>query len=185
MRKGNSQLTSVLDFQVGEAQHLASWPSHHLTHLRGKEKNWETPLKFTLWRNRLPIRPRSNYRAMESFLCPPTTSPQPCCCWVAQSCLTLCDPMDCSKPGFPVLHHLLEFTQTHVHWVGVATQPPHPLSSPSPPAFHLSQHQGLFQWVGSSHQVSKYWSFNLSISPSSEYSWLTSFRIDRYDLLAI
>ena len=76
MNKGNSQLTSVLDFQVGEAQHLASWPSHHLTHLRGKEKNWETPLKFTLWRKRLPIRPRSNYRAMESFLClPPLPAP--------------------------------------------------------------------------------------------------------------
>ena len=74
---------------------------------------------------------------------------------VAQSCPTLCNPMDCSKPGLPVHHQLLEFTQTHVHWVGDAIQPSHPLLSPSPPAFHLSQHQGLFQWVSSSHQVAK------------------------------
>ena len=75
-----------------------------------------------------------------------------CCCSVAQSCPTLCNPMDCSTPGFPVLHHLPEFTQTHVHWVGDAIQPSHPLWPPfSCP--HLSQHQGLFQWVGSSHQV--------------------------------
>ena len=63
---------------------------------------------------------------------------------VSQSCLNLCDPMDCSMPGFPVHHQLLELTQTHVHWVGDATQPSHPLSSPSPPTFDLSQHQGLF-----------------------------------------
>ena len=74
---------------------------------------------------------------------------------VAQSCLTLCSPMDCSTPGFPVLHQLLEFTQTHVHWVSDAIQPSHPLSSPFPPAFSLSQHQGLFQWVPSLHQVVK------------------------------
>ena len=64
---------------------------------------------------------------------------------VAQSCLTLCDPMDCSTPGFPVYHQLLELTQTHVHQVSDAVQPSHPLSSPSPPAFNLCQHQGLFQ----------------------------------------
>ena len=66
---------------------------------------------------------------------------------VAQSCLSLCDPMDCSTSGLPVHHKLPEFTQTHVHWVGDAIQPSHPLSSPSPPAFNLSQHQGLFQWA--------------------------------------
>ena len=66
---------------------------------------------------------------------------------VAQSCLTLCDPMECSTPGFPVHHQLPESTQTHVHWVSDAIQPPYPLTSPSPPAFNLSQHQGLFQWV--------------------------------------
>ena len=75
--------------------------------------------------------------------------------WVAQSCLTLCNPMDCSTPGFPVHHQLPELTQTHVHPVGDAIQPSHPLLSPSPPAFNLSQHQGLFQWVSSSHQVAK------------------------------
>ena len=63
--------------------------------------------------------------------------------------------MDCSTPGFPVLHHLQELAQTHVHWVRDAIQPSHPLSSPSPPAFYLSQHQGLFQWVDSLHQVAK------------------------------
>ena len=72
---------------------------------------------------------------------------------VAQSCLTLCNPMDRSTPGFPVHHQLPESTQTHVHWVGDAIQPSHPLSPPSPPAFNLSQRQGLFQWVSSSHQV--------------------------------
>ena len=68
---------------------------------------------------------------------------------VAQLCLTLCNPMDCSMPGLPCNHQLLEFTQTHVHWVGDAIQSSHPLSSPSLPPFNLSQHQGLFQWVSS------------------------------------
>ena len=77
------------------------------------------------------------------------------CCSVTQSWPTLCDAMDSSMPGLPVLHHLLEFAQTHVHWVSDAIQPSQPLSSPSPPAFNLSQHQGLFQWVGSSLQVAK------------------------------
>ena len=80
---------------------------------------------------------------------------------VAQSCPTLCDPMECSTPGFPVPHQLPEFTQTHVHWVSNAIQPSHPLSSPSPPAFNLAQHQGLFKWVSSSHQVAKVLDFQL------------------------
>ena len=80
---------------------------------------------------------------------------------VAQSCPTLCDPMNCSMPGFPVHHQLPEFTQTHVHWVGDAIQPSHPLSCPSPPAFSLSQHQGLFQWVNSLHEVAKVLEFQL------------------------
>ena len=71
----------------------------------------------------------------------------------AKLCLTLCNPMNCSMPGFPVL--LPEFAQTHVHWVGDAIHPSHPLLYPSPPVFSLSQHQGLFQWVGSWHQVAK------------------------------
>ena len=74
---------------------------------------------------------------------------------VAQSCPTLCDPMKCSTPGLPVHHQLPEFTQTHVHRVGDATQPPHPLLAPPPPALNLSQHQGLFQRVNSSHDVAK------------------------------
>ena len=68
---------------------------------------------------------------------------------VTQLCPTLSDPMDCSMPGLPVHHQLLEFIQTHVHWIGDAIQPSHPLSSPSPPTFNLSQHQGLFKWVSS------------------------------------
>ena len=74
---------------------------------------------------------------------------------VTQLCPILCDPKDCSTPGFPAHHQLPEFTQTHVHWVGDASQPSHPLSSPSPPAFNLSQNQGLFKWISSSHQVAK------------------------------
>ena len=80
---------------------------------------------------------------------------------VANSCLTLCDPMNRSTPALTVHHQLPEFTQTHVHWVGDATQPSHPLSSPSPPALNLSQYQGLFQWVSSSHEVAKLLEFQL------------------------
>ena len=90
---------------------------------------------------------------------------------VTQSCLTLCDPMNCSTPGLPVYHQLPEFTQTHVHWVNDAIQPSHPLSSPSPPAINLSQHRGLFQWVRSSHQVAKV----LEFQPQS-FQWI--FRTD-------
>ena len=80
---------------------------------------------------------------------------------VAQLCLTLCDPMDCSTPGLPVHHQLSEFTQTHVHRVGDAIKPSHPLLSPSPPAFNLSQHQDLFKWVSSLYQVAKVLEFQL------------------------
>ena len=74
---------------------------------------------------------------------------------VTQLCPTLCNPMNCSTPGFSVHHQLLELSQTHVHWVGDAIQPSHPLLSLSPPAFNITQHQSLFQWVSSLHQVSK------------------------------
>ena len=97
----------------------------------------------------------------------------------------LCDPMNHNTPGLPVHHHLPESTQTHVHWVGDAIQPSHPLSSPSPPALILSQHQGLFKWVSSSHQVAKYWNFSFNISPSNEHPGLISFRMDWLDLLAV
>ena len=92
--------------------------------------------------------------------------------------------MDCSMPGLPVHHQLLEFTQTHVHWVADAIQPSHPLSSPSA-AFNLSQNQGLLECVSSSHQVATVLEFQLDISPSTEYSGLISFRMDLVDLLAV
>ena len=105
--------------------------------------------------------------------------------WVAQLCkVDSLHPHDCSTPGLPVHYQLPEFTQTHVHWVGDVIQPSRHLSSPSP-AFNLSQHQGLFKWVSSSHQVVKGLEFGFSISPSNEYSGLISFRMDWWDLLAV
>ena len=90
--------------------------------------------------------------------------------------MTLCNSMDCSTPGFPVCQQLPELVQTHVHWVDDGIQPSHPLLSPSPPAFNLSQHQGLFQWVSSSHQVAKILELQLQ---------LISFRTDWFYLLAV
>ena len=104
---------------------------------------------------------------------------------VAQSRLTLCDPINHSTPGLPVHHQLLESTQTNVHWAGDAIQPSHPLSSPSLPALNLSQHRGLFQWVSSSHQVAKVLKFQLQ---QQSFQWtprMTSFRMDWLDLLAV
>ena len=104
---------------------------------------------------------------------------------VAQSCLTLCNPMDCSTPGLPVHHQLLETSQTYVHCVGDAIQPSHPVSSPSPPALNLSQHQGLFNWSAVCIRWPKYWSFSFNISLSNEHPGLISFRMDWLDLLAV
>ena len=104
---------------------------------------------------------------------------------VAQSCPTLCDPMNCSTPGLPVHHQLLEFTQTHVHRVCDAIQPSHPLSSPSPPALNLSEYQVFSNESALRIRWPKYWSFSFSISPSNEYSGPISFRMDWLDLLAI
>ena len=95
-----------------------------------------------------------------------------CSSVATQSCPTLCDPMNHSTPGLPVHHQLPESTQTHVHWVGDAIQPSHPLSSPSP-ALNLSQHQGLFKWVSSSHQVAKVLEFQLQ---HQSFQWI--FRTD-------
>ena len=91
--------------------------------------------------------------------------------WLVQSLshVWLCDPMDCSTPGLPVHHQLPEFTQTPVHWVGDAIQPSHPLSSPSSLALNLSQHQGLFQWVSSLHQLAKVLEFQLQHQP---FQWI-------------
>ena len=107
-----------------------------------------------------------------------------CCCSAAKSCLTLCDPMTCSLPGFPVHHQLLELAQTHVHWVRDAIQHSHPLSS----SFLLSVFCSIS--VFSNELVvrirwPKYWSFSFNISPSNEHSGLISFRIDWCDLLAV
>ena len=104
---------------------------------------------------------------------------------VAQSCLTLFDPMNRSMPGLPVHHQLPEFTQSHVPPVGDAIKPSHPLSSPSPPAPNASQHQSLFPWVTSSREVAKVLDFSLSIIPSKEHPGLISFRMDWLDLLAV
>ena len=92
---------------------------------------------------------------------------------VAQSCPTLCNPMDCSMPGFPAHHQFPELTQTHVHRASDAIQPSHPLSSPSLPAFSLTQHQGLFQWVSSSHQVARVLELQLQ---HQCFEWI--FRVD-------
>ena len=92
---------------------------------------------------------------------------------VPQSCPTLCDPMNLSKPGLPIRHQLSESTQTHVHWVGDAIQLSHPLLSPSPPSLNLSQRQGLFWWVSSSHQVVKVLKIQLQ---HQSFQWI--FRID-------
>ena len=99
-----------------------------------------------------------------------------CCCSVTKFSLTLCDPMNCSMPAFHILHYHPEPAQTHVHWISDAIQPSHPLLSPSPPTFNLSQHQDIFQWVGSVLHIRwpKYWSLSFSISPSNEYSGLIS-----------
>ena len=92
---------------------------------------------------------------------------------VTQSCPTLCNPMDCSTPGFPVHHQLPDLAQTHAHWVGDAIQLSHSLSSPPPPAFNLSQHQGLFKWVSSSNQLAKVLEFQLQ---HQSFQWI--FRTD-------
>ena len=98
------------------------------------------------------------------------------CCSVAKSCPTLCDRMGCSTPGFPVLHHFTEFAQIHVHWVGDAIKPSHPLSPFSPPALNLSgkgSFQGLFQWVTSSYMVAKVLELQLQ---HHSFQWV--FRVD-------
>ena len=104
---------------------------------------------------------------------------------LAQSCPTLCDPMDYSIPGLPVHHQLWEFTQAHVHWIGDAIQPSHLLSSPSPPAFNFPSIRVFSNELALCIRRPKYWSFSFTISPSNEYSGLTSFRIDWMDLLAV
>ena len=107
------------------------------------------------------------------------------CCSVTQLYLTLCDPMDCSTPGFPILHYLLEFAQTHIHWVGDAIQPSHPLSPPPSFAFNFPSISIFSNESALPIRWSKDWSFSISIRPSDEYSGLISFRIDWFDLPAV
>ena len=105
---------------------------------------------------------------------------------VAQSCLTFCDPMNCSTPGLPVYHQLLEFSQTHVHWVSAAFQPSCPLLSPSPPAPSIFYSIRVFSNESAlCIRWPKYWNFSFNISPSNEYLGLISFRMDWLDLLSV
>ena len=105
------------------------------------------------------------------------------------SCPTLCGPMNCSTAGFPFLHYFPEFARTPVHWVSDTIHPSHPLSPTFTPILNLSQHQGLFKWVHSPHQVAKVSEFQLqlcfSFSPSNEHPGLTSFRMDWLDLFTV
>ena len=108
-----------------------------------------------------------------------------CCCSVAKLCPTLCNTMDCSMPGFPVLHYVLEFAQTHVHWIADAIQPSNPLLPPFPPVLNLSQHRGLFQRVSPWHQMARILELQLQ---HQSFQWifrLISFRMDWLDLLAV
>ena len=104
---------------------------------------------------------------------------------VTQSCPTLCNPMHCSTPTFPVHHQLLQLAQTHVHPISDTIQLSHPPFSLSPPAFNLSQHQGLFNESVLHIRWPQYWSFNFSISPSNKYSQLISFKIHWFNLVAV
>ena len=131
------------------------------------------------------LQKRKNWKLMISIMSHWELTRICSCCLVAQSCLTLYDPMYYSRTGSPVHHYLSGFAQTRVHWVGDTIQPSHPLPPPSPFAFYLSQ-----GWVFSNESVlrirwPKYWSFSFSTSPSCEYSGLISFRIDWFDLLAV
>ena len=108
-----------------------------------------------------------------------------CCCFcsVAQSCMILCNPMDCNMRNFPVLHHLPEFAQTHVHWVGDAIQPSCPLLFPSPPAFIFPSIRVFSNELVPCIMWQKYW--NIGINPSNENSVLVSFRFDWFELLVV
>ena len=165
-----ARLIPVDDFSGGSLGNMHSIPQtfHHPCTSWGGE-GAQTPL------SRHP-------RAQDLQTSPPGKN---CCYSVAKLCLTLCCLLDCRLPGLPVLHCLLEFGQTHVLWVSDAIQPSHPLSPPSPPVFNLSQHQGLFQWVSSLHQLVKVLEIQLQHQSFHEYSGLIAFRMDWMDLLAV
>ena len=144
--------------QLSRAQHTRMYVYVHLTH-------FAVYLKLTHYKSNI-LQSKKKRLWGWAFIQSDFSS-------VSQSCPALCDPMGCSTSGFPVHHQLPEFTQTHVHWLGDAIQPSHPLSSPSLPALNLSQHQGLFQWVSSLHQVTRVLEFQLQ--PQS-FQWI--FRVD-------
>ena len=120
------------------------------------------------------------FLTLKSILCL-----ESCCCSVTQSCLTLCDTIDCNMPGFSVLNHLLDLAQTHVHRVDDAIQPCYPLPFPSPSASIFLSIRVFSNELTLDIRWSKYWSFNFTFSPSNEYSGLISFRIDWFYLLAV
>ena len=148
-------------YYVSQCQDYMWWPS-----VKDTQKMYERLLETNKWNTTGLTKIKSYYFQYGSSV--QFSS-------VTQSCLTLCDPMNCSTPGLPVHHQLLEFTQTHVYLVSDAIKLSHPLSSPSPPAPNPSQHQGLFQWVKSSHEVAKVLEFHLQ---HQSFQW-----IPRADLL--
>ena len=133
LNEQSAEPLSAFHFLISENWHLSVWRSLLVFITLCPHLNWTTVFRLN----------SENFSSSVQFSC------------VAQLCPTLCDPMDCSMPGFPVHHQLPELAQTHVHWVGDAIQPSSPLLSSSPPAFNLSQHHGFFQWVISSYQVAK------------------------------
>ena len=152
------RFTRTQNFTV--SQFIFSW-----VHTKGVQR-----LGFVIWLKSFWTSQRCKFwcRSVEQPFLPAAS---PSCSSVAQLCLIPCDPMDCSMPSFLVLHCLLEFAQTHIHWVSDAIQPSHPMLPPS--AFYLTQHQSLFQWVGSSHQVAKVLELQLQ---HQSFQWMS--RVD-------
>ena len=141
---------------------LIQWPILHFSH---SAKNWSGPRLSNPWCLLTRLSVQFNI--------------------VAESCPTVCDPINCRTPCFPVHHQLPKLAQTHIHEVDETIQPSHPLSSPFPPTFNHSQHQVFSNESVLCIRWPKYWSFSFSTSPSNEYSGLISFRMDWLDLLAV
>ena len=144
------------------------WTFFFVTTLIFLQKNFYSTTKGNFFYRKMRL-DLSNLKCLQAFPSPFSISIS----LVAQSCPILCNPLDCSTPGLPVHHQLSEFTSTHVHWVSDAIQPSHPLSSPSPPIFNLSQHQDLFKWVSSLRHVAKVLEFQLQ---HQSFQWI--FRTD-------
>ena len=155
----NSLLIPEL-LHLGTTQKKTKYRILYYSHIWGK-----CHFHFLKWKKKKPVSSNIPHLACKSYRCVFTVQFS----LVAQLCPTLCDPMNHSTPGLPVHHQLPESTQTHVHWVSDATQPSHPLSSPSPPALNFSQNQGLFKWVSSLHQVAKILEFQLQ---HQSFQWI-------------